>query len=135
MNPDIADSMDELRRRVTAAREAGTYGPGDLRGEVVPANAPPLVRGLADAARLAEVAPPPRPSGDHAGGVRGAAARAKHAAADLARRPVGDVAERTTAFNLALVAYVAELAAEVVELRAEVDHLAANRGDTARGGA
>lgn len=135
MNPDIADSMDELRRRVTAGREAGTYGPGDLRDLVVPADAPPLVRGLADAARLAEVAPPPRPPGDHAGGVRGAAARAKHAAADLARRPVGDVAERTTAFNLALVAYLAELAAEVVELRAEVDRLSADDGGAARGGA
>ena len=51
MNPDIADSMDELRRRVTAGREAGTYGPGDLRDLVVPTDAPPLVRGLADAAR------------------------------------------------------------------------------------
>ena len=135
MNPDIADSMNELRRRVTAAREAGTYGPGDLRDEVVPVDAPPLVRGLADAARLAEVAPPPRAPGDHAGGVRGAATRAKHAAADLARRPVGDVAERTTAFNLALVAYVAELAAEVVELHAEVDRLSAEPGDGAPGSA
>jgi len=135
MNPDIADSMDELRRRVTAGREAGTYGPGDLREQVLPVDAPPLVRGLADAARLAEVAPPPRAPGDHAGGVRGAAARAKHAAADLARRPVGDVAERTTAFNLALVAYLAELAAEVVELRAEVDRLSAEHGGGAPGSA
>ena len=135
MHPEITGSMDELRRRVMAAREAGAYGPNDIGEAVVPLDADPLVRGLADAARLAEVAQPPRPAGEQSSGLRGAAVRAKNAAADLARRPVGDVAERTTAFNIALVAYVAELAQEVARLRAEVERLSGDGPDAPHGGA
>lgn len=123
MHPEITDSMDELRRRVMAGREAGTYGPDDVGEALVPVDADPLVRGLADAARLAEVSQPPRAAGGMPAGLRGAAVRARSAAADLARRPVGDVAERTTAFNLALVAYLAELAQEVARLQAKVERL------------
>jgi len=135
MHPEITDSMDELRRRVMAGRAAGMYGPDDIGAALVPVDADPLVRGLADAARLAEVAQPPRAAGELPAGLRGAAVRARNAAADLARRPVGDVAERTTAFNIALVAYVAELAQEVARLQAEVERLSGDRPDRPHGGA
>ena len=57
------------------------------------------------------------------------AGRAKATLRDVARRPVGDVADRATAFNSALVGYVALLADEVATLRAEVERLAGRGPD------
>lgn len=123
MDPDIADSMEELRRRVQQKRGAGVYGTGDIREALASPDAPPLLRDLAPVARLADIsAVPPVPPAD-AHGVRAVAGRAKAAARDIARRPVSDVADRATAFNDALVAYLAELSAEVASLRAEVQRL------------
>ncbi len=129
MNPDIADSMDELRRRVQQQRDAGVYGAGDIREAISHPDAPQLVRDLALVARLADVSPPPMQPPAHAHGVRAVAGRAKATLCDVARRPVGDVADRATAFNSALVGYVALLADEVATLRAEVERLAGRGPD------
>ena len=129
MDPDIADSMDELRRPVQEQRDAGVYGAGDIRDALMTPDAPQLVRDLAAVARLADVAPPPPQPPAHAHGVRAVAGRAKAAARDVARRPVGDVADRATAFNGELVAYLVELAGEVTALRAEVERLAGRAPD------
>jgi hypothetical protein len=115
--------MDELRRRVQQQRDAGVYGAGDIWNALAAPGAPQLVQDLTALARLADVAPaPPVPPAD-AHGVRAVAGRAKSAARDIARRPVGDVADRATAFNGTLVAYLVELATEVADLRVEVRRL------------
>ncbi len=123
MNPDIADSMDELRRRVAQQRAAGVYDVGDLRDVLDSPEAPALVRDLAHAARLAEISPAPTVPAPGGHGPRAMAGRARATARDMARRPVAEVADRTTAFNMALIAYLLEMAGEVALLRAEVERL------------
>jgi hypothetical protein len=123
MNRDIADSMDELRRRVAEQRAAGVYDVDDVRGVLGSPEAPALVRDLAHAARLADISPAPAPPAPDGHGPRAIAGRARSSARNVARRPVADVADRTTAFNTAVVAYLLQLAEEVEVLRAEVERL------------
>jgi hypothetical protein len=49
--------------------------------------------------------------------------KAKHGLTRATSQPLLDLADRSTAFNTALLAYVTELAQEISDLRAEVDRL------------
>jgi hypothetical protein len=129
MDPDIADSMDQLRRRVEQQRAAGVYGLDDVHDMVANADSPDMVRALAPVMRRAEIGPAPRAAAAPVHGVRGVAEKARTAARDVMHRPADDVADRATAFNTAVVAYLAELAGEVAALREEVDRLSERTAD------
>lgn len=121
---EVQDLMEELERRVAAKRAAGLYSVDALADRRGAGTEPYLVDDLIEVSRAAEITPD---VGLAASTKLGAAGKvvgtAKHALARATSQPLMDLADRSTAFNTALLAYITELAQEVANLRAEMDRL------------
>jgi len=121
---DVRDLMDELERRVAEKRAAGLYSVDALATRRASTTEPYLVDDLIEVANLAEITPNlGTTASTRPGAIGKAVGKAKHGLTRATSQPLLDLADRSTAFNTALLAYVTELAQEISDLRAEVDRL------------
>ena len=125
MDPEIAELMDELRRRVDEKRAAGLYAVDEIREPASDPTEPFLAEQLAHVADLAEIAPNLTGVGSTRRGIGTAVGKTKSALTRATSQPLIGVADQATAFNAVLVSYLAQLAQEVASLRSEVDRLSA----------
>lgn len=116
--------MKELERRVAEKRAAGLYSIDALSGRRASGTEPYLVDDLIEVSRLAEITPDMGlAASTKPGAVGKAVGKAKHGLTRATSQPLLDLADRSTAFNTALLAYITELAQEIAALRSEVDRL------------
>ncbi len=121
---EVQDLMEELGRRVAEKRAAGLYSVDALANRRASGTEPFLVDDLIEVSRLAEVTPDlGLAASTKPGAVGKAVGKAKHGLTRATSQPLLDLADHSTAFNTALLAYVTELAQEIADLRAEVDRL------------
>jgi hypothetical protein len=121
---EVRDLMEQLERRVAEKRAAGVYSVDALANRRASGSEPYLVDDLIEVSRLAEVTPDLELAASTKPGAVGKAfGKAKHGLTRATSQPLLDLADRSTAFNTALLAYITELAQEIVALRAEVDRL------------
>ena len=115
--------MAELERRVAAKRAAGLYSIDALATYRSPAVEPFLADDIADVARLAEVAPDLGLAVSTKAGVGRAVGVVKQQMVRATSQPLLDLADRTSAFNLALLSLVTEMAQEITALKTEITAL------------
>jgi hypothetical protein len=121
---EVEDLMEELERRVAEKRAAGLYSVDALAQRRASGTEPYLVDDLIEVSRLAEIRPDIGLASSTKPGVVGkAVGKAKHGLTRATSQPLLDLADRSTSFNTALLAYITELAQEVADLRGEVDRL------------
>jgi len=125
MDPEIAELMEELQRRVEEKRAAGLYCVDEIREPASGPTEPFLAEQLAHVAELAEIAPDLTAVGSTRRGIGAAVGKTKSVLTRATSQPLSGVADQATAFNAVLVSYVAQLAQEVTSLRSEVDRLSA----------
>ena len=128
VDPEIAQLMDELQRRVAEKRAAGLYAVDDIQESLADGELPYRAEELARVADLAEIAPNLAGIGSTRRGVGMAVGKTKEVLARATSQPLIGVADEATAFNSVLVSYLSQLAQEVARLRAEVDQLKADQG-------
>lgn len=129
MDPEITEMMEELQRRVDAARAAGLYAVDDLREPVAAGREPFHAEELAQLGDLAEISPNLTGVGSTRRGVGMAVGRTKSVLARATSQPLIGVADQATAFNSVLVAYLSQLAQEVARLRERVAVLEQQQSD------
>ena len=120
MDPELAQMMEELQRRVDAARAAGLYAVDDLREPVAAGREPVHPEELAQLGALAEISPNLIGVGSTRRVVGMAVGKTKSVLARATSQPLIGVADQATAFNSVLVAYLSQLAQEIARLQEQV---------------
>jgi hypothetical protein len=123
MDPEVAALMQQIEERVAAKRAAGLYSVDALQVSNARAEQPFLPDELVEVAKLAEIAPDLGVAASTKPGIGKAVGKVKSGLVRATSQPLRDAADRSTAFNLALLSYVTQLSQEVVALRAEVTAL------------
>jgi len=123
IDPAVRALMDEIEERVARKRAAGLYSVDALQTPNSRAEEPFLPDELVEVAKVAEIQVNLGLAGSTKPGVGKAVGKVKEGLVRATSQPLRDVADRSTAFNLALLSYVTQLSQEVVALRAEVDAL------------
>lgn len=120
------DLMAELERRVAEKRAAGLYSIDALfdgrQSHADPFRADEIV----ELARLAEVTPDMGLAISTKPGVGKAVGVVKQQMVRATSQPLMDLADRTSAFNLALLSLITEMAQELTALRAQLSALQAD---------
>jgi hypothetical protein len=120
--------MDELRKRVEMKKAAGLYALDGL-SLPQPSTEPFRADELTSLARAAVLSPDLNLAQSTRGGVGKVVTKTKVSLARATSQPLTHVADQATAFNLALLAYVTELAQEVAYLRERLDEIDGERPD------
>ncbi len=133
-DPAVNELMKEIEERVARKRAAGLYSVDALQTPNARGEEPFLPDELVEVAKAAEIQVNLGLAGSTKPGVGKAVGKVKEGLVRATSQPLRDVADRSTAFNLALLSYVTQLSQEVVALRAEVESLReGDRGDSASG--
>ena len=120
----VKDLMAELERRVAEKRAAGLYSIDALADRNPSRSEPFHADDLDEIAGLAELTPRlGLAASTRRGAIGKTVGRAKSGLSRATSQPLLDLADQSTAFNTALLAYVIELAQEVADLRTEVVRL------------
>lgn len=117
---DVAALMAEIEARVAEKRAAGLYSVDALAADRPTQREPYMADDLVEVSKLAEIQPNLGLTASTKPAVGKAVGKVKEGMVRATSQPLLDLADRTTAFNVALLAYVSELAQEVAALRARV---------------
>ena len=118
MDPEVAALMQQIEERVAEERAAGLYSVDALQVSNARAEQPFLPDELVEVAKLAEIDPDLGVAASTKRGVGKLVGKVKSGLVRATSQPLRDAADRSTAFNLALLSYVTQLSQEVVALRA-----------------
>jgi hypothetical protein len=128
VDPAVSELMREIEERVARKRAAGLYSVEALQGSNARDDEPFLPDELVEVAKVAEITVDVGVTASTKPGVGKAVGKVKEGLVRATSQPLRDVADRSTAFNLALLSYVTQLSQEVVALRAEVKALRGGGG-------
>jgi hypothetical protein len=118
--PNADALIAELQERVAAKKEAGLYSLDELAGSGS-VTEPFRAEELAELSTAAEITPDFRLAQSTKRGFGAVIGKTKLGLVRATSQPLANVADQTTAFNLALLGYVSALSQEVAELRSELD--------------
>ncbi len=123
---DVEALMAQVHQRVAEKKAAGLYLVDAMAEDGTRTTEPYRADDLAEVARLADVLPDFGLIKSTKPGVGAVVGKVKSGLARATSQPLIGVADQTSGFNAALIAYISELAQEVAVLRAEVDRLRAD---------
>ncbi len=129
-DPAVIELMREIEERVSRKRAAGLYSVDALQSQNARADEPFLPDELVEIAKIAEIPVNTGLVTSTKPGVGKAVGKVKEGLVRATSQPLRDVADRSTAFNMALLSYVTQLSQEVMALRAEVEALREASGGT-----
>jgi len=127
---EVVELMQEIQERVAHKRAAGLYSVDALQGVNARGDEPFLPDELVEVAKIAEIPVNTGLVTSTKPGVGKAVGKVKEGLVRATSQPLRDVADRSSAFNMALLSYVTQLSQEVMALRAEVEALREASGET-----
>lgn len=127
--PDVQRLMAELEARVAAKKAAGLYSVDALAAPAPHDGEPLNVDDLVEVAKLAELEIDLQVARSTKRHVGKAVTQMKGGLVRATSQPLQDLADRGTAFNLALLSYVTVLSQEVARLTNELEGLKSQRDD------